>query len=83
MPKYQCFIDTSDISDVFMMVLPSPLALDNESLDYFDDYYIDLSLSSVEGKIYTEPSKITSPEKSPNPAPKEAIATVHLKVFLR
>ena len=50
--KYQCYIDTLNILDCSMIVLPSPLALDNENMEYFDDYYIDLSLSSVEGGVY-------------------------------
>lgn len=34
-----------------MIVLPSIAAFENESMEYFDDYYIDVNLSSVEGKM--------------------------------
>ena len=57
-----------------MIILPSPSAFDNEDTEYFDDYYIDVFLSCVEGKLYT-----SAPTKE-QVAPKEAIATVHLKV---
>lgn len=35
-----------------MMILPSPSAMENEDSEYFDDYYLDLPLSSVEGKMH-------------------------------
>lgn len=52
MSKFQCFIDTSDITDCFMIVLPSPSALEHEDQEYYDDYYVQTLLSSVEGKLY-------------------------------
>ena len=51
MTKYQCFIDTGDIIECLLVVLPSPDALEQEGADYFDDYYIQLMLSSVEGNV--------------------------------
>lgn len=49
---FQCFIDTSDITEALMMVLPSPNAIDKEDAEYYDDYYVQLILSSVEGSLY-------------------------------
>ena len=64
-----------------MIVLPSPLAFENELSEYFDDYYIDISLSSVEGKIYCSTAiKPAAKDSSAAPAPKESVAIVHLKV---
>lgn len=35
------------------MVLPSPYAVDKEDAEYYDDYFIQIVLSSVEGTLYT------------------------------
>ncbi len=65
-----------------MMVLPSPVALENEALEYFDDYYIDISLSAIEGKMTGNGSKADSTASPAASATvqKEPVATVHLKV---
>ena len=34
------------------MALPSPNAVDKENEEYFDDYFIQIVLSSVEGTLY-------------------------------
>ena len=47
--RFQCFIETSDVIESFLMVLPSPDAIDKEGTEYYDDYFIQLVLTSVEG----------------------------------
>ncbi len=90
MSRFQCFIDTSDITECYMIVLPSPSALENDSPDYYDDYYVQIMLSSVEGKVYgynMEPQPKESTPSAAIPAPpapaeakKQPVATVHFKV---
>jgi len=87
MSKFQCFIDTSDITECLLVVLPSPEAIETESFEFYDDYYIQLMLSSVQGNLYffiflfihsqkehKKDSELKEPEKKP-------IGTVHFKVF--
>jgi len=62
-----------------MIVLPSPTALENEESEYFDDYYIDFSLSSIEGKVYSEKREELI-KGMQNDNKKGSIATVHFKV---
>ncbi len=97
MSKFQCFIDTGDITECFLIVLPSPDAIESVGSEYYDDYYIQLMVSSVEGNLYfflTATKKLfsrNSPKKDPTaptsatePAPepkKDAIGTVHFKVL--
>jgi hypothetical protein len=50
--RFQCFIDTSDIAESVLIALPSPNAVDKEGAEYFDDYFIQIVLSSVEGTLY-------------------------------
>ena len=77
-----------DVVECLMIVLPSPTAFDNEDAEYYDDYYLDLSLSCVEGKMYL--TSLThffryAPSDAPTTAQeqaKTAIATVHFKVSL-
>ena len=42
----------SDITECSMMILPSIAAFEDEATEYFDDYYVDVTISSVEGKMY-------------------------------
>ncbi len=56
-----------------MMVLPSILAFEDESTAYFDDYYVDVGVSSVSGQMCT-----TVPISSA-PSQKESVAIVHFK----
>lgn len=60
-----------------MIVLPSIMALDNENSEYFDDYYIDIMISSIEGKIYQTTTKTVAKQTETQ---KTSVATVHLKV---
>lgn len=72
MSRFQFFIDTLDISDCSMIVLPSLAALENEELEYFDDYYVDIMLTSIEGNLHRSIAK--------EPQEKNSVATVHIKV---
>jgi len=55
-----------------MIVLPSIVALENEDMEYFDDYYIDIMITSIEGNLY---------KKAVKEEQKVSIATVHIKVL--
>jgi len=67
-----------DVSDCSLIVLPSISALDNETMEYFDDLYVDLTLTSIEGKLY-EGSTFVGSEKVTQ---KASVAIVHIKVLL-
>jgi len=46
--NFQCFIDVKDMGECCLIVLPSPDAVEDENVEFYDDYYLQLSvLSSV------------------------------------
>lgn len=66
-----------DVSDCSLIVLPGISALDNDTMEYFDDHYIDLTLTSIEGKLY-EGSTFMGTEKVTQ---KSSVAIVHIKLI--
>ena len=59
-----------------MITLPGIGALDNENMEYFDDHYIDITLTATEGKLYEGSTFINSKET----IQKASVAIVHIKV---
>ncbi len=49
-----CFLDIADIAECCLLVMPSPEAIANSEVAYYDDYYIQLKLSATEGALYNK-----------------------------
>ena len=42
--RFQCFIDTNDICEPSLMILPNTNSTKDETMEHFDDYFLQIKL---------------------------------------